>query len=96
MTVQQMLDRGRLNSAKQLDYAFGLVISKYKRLPTVDHSGADAGYRSDLDPSRSFASFYSAGSGVQSSYLLHFVMQGKRPVRNGSVTELAQFRFAAG
>ena len=46
--TQQMLERGKLNSGEQLDYAFGLVIGKYKELPTVDHAGGDAGYRSDL------------------------------------------------
>ena len=46
--VQQMLERGKLNNGEQLDYAFGLVVGKYKRLPTVDHGGADAGYRSDM------------------------------------------------
>src|SRR5208282_5387632 len=46
--LQQMLERGKLNSGEQLDYAFGLVIGKYKGLPTVDHGGADAGYRSDM------------------------------------------------
>jgi CubicO group peptidase (beta-lactamase class C family) len=46
--LQQMLERGKLNSGEQLDYAFGLVEGKYKGLPTVDHGGADAGYRSDL------------------------------------------------
>jgi CubicO group peptidase (beta-lactamase class C family) len=46
--LQQMLERGKLNNGEQLDYAFGLVVSKYKGLPTVDHGGADAGYRSDL------------------------------------------------
>jgi CubicO group peptidase (beta-lactamase class C family) len=46
--LQQMLERGNLNSGEQLDYAFGLVVGKYKGLPTVDHGGADAGYRSDL------------------------------------------------
>jgi CubicO group peptidase (beta-lactamase class C family) len=46
--LQQMLERGHLNSGEQLDYAFGLVVGKYKGLPTVDHGGADAGYRSDL------------------------------------------------
>jgi hypothetical protein len=43
-----MLERGTLNSGERLDYAFGLVEGKYKGLPTVDHGGADAGYRSDL------------------------------------------------
>jgi CubicO group peptidase (beta-lactamase class C family) len=46
--IQQMLERGKLNSGEQQDYASGLVIGTYKGLPTVDHSGADAGYRSDL------------------------------------------------
>jgi hypothetical protein len=43
-----MLERGKLNSGEQLDYAFGLVIGNDKGLPTVDHGGADAGYRSDM------------------------------------------------
>jgi CubicO group peptidase (beta-lactamase class C family) len=46
--VQQMLERGKLNNGEQIDYAFGLVVGKYKGLPTVDHGGADAGYRSDM------------------------------------------------
>src|SRR5258708_33244354 len=46
--TQQMLERGKLNSGEQLDYAFGLVVGKYKGLPTIDHGGADAGYRSDM------------------------------------------------
>jgi len=46
--VQQMLERGKLNNGEQLDYAFGLFVGKYKGLPTVDHGGGDAGYRSDM------------------------------------------------
>jgi CubicO group peptidase (beta-lactamase class C family) len=46
--VRQMLERGKLNNGEQLDYAFGLVLGKYKGLPTVDHAGGDAGYRSDM------------------------------------------------
>jgi CubicO group peptidase (beta-lactamase class C family) len=46
--IQQMLERGKLNSGEQQDYASGLVLGTYKGLPTVDHGGADAGYRSDL------------------------------------------------
>ncbi len=46
--IQQMLERGKLNNGEQLDYAFGLFVGKYEGLPTVDHGGADAGYRSDL------------------------------------------------
>ena len=46
--IRQMLERGKLNNGEQLDYASGLVIGKYRGLNTVDHGGADAGYRSDL------------------------------------------------
>ena len=46
--VAQQLERGKLNSGKELDYAFGLVHGKYRGLATVDHGGADAGYRADL------------------------------------------------
>lgn len=43
-----MLQKGKLNSGKELDYAFGLVHGKYRGLETIDHGGADAGYRADL------------------------------------------------
>jgi CubicO group peptidase (beta-lactamase class C family) len=46
--VQQQLERGKLNSGKELDYAAGLVHGKYRGLRTIDHGGADAGYRADL------------------------------------------------
>lgn len=46
--LQQMLECGKLNTGEQLDYAFGLVVGKYKGVPTVDHAGGDAGYRSDM------------------------------------------------
>jgi CubicO group peptidase (beta-lactamase class C family) len=46
--LEQMLQRGKLNNGETLDYTFGLVVGKYKGLPTVDHGGADAGYRSDM------------------------------------------------
>ena len=46
--VDQMLERGKLNSGEQIDYAFGLVIGTDRGLKTVDHGGADAGYRSDM------------------------------------------------
>lgn len=46
--IQQMLERGKLNSGELQDYASGLSIGTYKGLPTVDHNGGDAGYRSDM------------------------------------------------
>jgi len=46
--VRQMLEQARLNSGEQIEYASGLQVTDYRGLPTVDHSGADAGYRSDM------------------------------------------------
>lgn len=46
--VNQQLERGKLNSGKVIDYAFGLALGKYRGLPTVGHGGADAGYRADF------------------------------------------------
>jgi CubicO group peptidase (beta-lactamase class C family) len=63
--VNQMLDRGRLNNGEQLDYAFGLVVGEYKGLKTVDHSGGDAGYRSDMTrfPEQHFSAAVLCNSG---------------------------------
>jgi CubicO group peptidase (beta-lactamase class C family) len=46
--IEQMLHRDKLNNGELQDYASGLEIGAYKGLPTVDHSGGDAGYRSDM------------------------------------------------
>jgi CubicO group peptidase (beta-lactamase class C family) len=46
--VAQLLEQGVLNSGEKLDYAFGLVVDKYRGLETISHSGGDAGYRSNF------------------------------------------------
>jgi CubicO group peptidase (beta-lactamase class C family) len=46
--IQQMFQQGVLNSGERLDYAFGLVIGKYKGLKVIEHGGGDAGYRSQV------------------------------------------------
>ena len=38
----------RLTDGTVIDYADGLFVGKYRGLKTVDHSGADAGFRSYL------------------------------------------------
>lgn len=38
--------RGKLNDGTQLSYALGVAVGQHKGLPTIDHSGVDAGYRS--------------------------------------------------
>lgn len=46
--LRQMLETGTLNSGKKLEYAGGLVVGEYRGLKTVEHGGADAGYRANL------------------------------------------------
>ena len=46
--TETMLTHDPLTNGEKNTYAFGLVTEKYRGLDAVDHSGADAGYRSDL------------------------------------------------
>jgi CubicO group peptidase (beta-lactamase class C family) len=48
MLVKELQTRGVLNDGKQISYALGLEISSYRGLPTVSHSGALYGYRTNL------------------------------------------------
>lgn len=43
-----MHGQGRLNSGKEINYAFGLSIGEYKGLKTIGHGGSDAGFRSQV------------------------------------------------
>jgi CubicO group peptidase (beta-lactamase class C family) len=42
---QQMLTRGILNNGDTLDYAYGLILSEYRGLRRIWHTGSSAGYR---------------------------------------------------
>jgi hypothetical protein len=46
--INLMQSTGYLNDKTPENYAAGLIISDYKGYKTVEHSGADAGYRSNL------------------------------------------------
>jgi CubicO group peptidase (beta-lactamase class C family) len=46
--VKELLERGRLNSGKEIGYALGLQMGQYRGLPTVEHGGALFGYSTDL------------------------------------------------
>ena len=46
--TETMLTHDALTDGEKNSYAFGLATGKYRGLDTVEHSGADAGYRSDL------------------------------------------------
>ena len=46
--VRELETPGVLNSGKQLQYGFGLRVGHYRGLPTVEHSGGLAGYRTKI------------------------------------------------
>jgi CubicO group peptidase (beta-lactamase class C family) len=46
--IARMETPGVLNNGKKLDYACGIVVSEFRGLRVVQHSGGDAGYRSQI------------------------------------------------
>jgi CubicO group peptidase (beta-lactamase class C family) len=46
--LDEIQERGKLNSGKVLDYAKGLRLEDYRGLQTVSHGGAWGGYRAEL------------------------------------------------
>lgn len=43
--LKKMVQKGVLNDGKEIEYANGLDIKKYRGLGTIEHGGADAGFR---------------------------------------------------
>ncbi len=46
--IQQLTQKGKLNNGKELNYANGIVVDKYKGLIQYSHGGSDASYRTFL------------------------------------------------
>lgn len=46
--IQQLTQKGKLNNGKELNYANGIVVDKYKGWVQYSHGGSDAGYRTFL------------------------------------------------
>ena len=46
--LAEMQQKGKLNNGKDIDYASGLFIGKYRGLRTVAHAGGDAAYRTNI------------------------------------------------
>jgi CubicO group peptidase (beta-lactamase class C family) len=46
--ITELQRRGRLSDGLEISYARGLVVSRYRNLPEVSHSGSTAGYRAFL------------------------------------------------
>jgi CubicO group peptidase (beta-lactamase class C family) len=45
---QELETRGLLNNGTEISYALGLVMARYRGLPTVEHNGALYGYRTGI------------------------------------------------
>jgi CubicO group peptidase (beta-lactamase class C family) len=84
---QQMQTHGILNNGDTLDYAFGIVIDKYKGEKRLQHSGSIGGYRSFVQAfpdhelnmvvlSNFSSSGISSKSGSISDLLLHLEKEG--------------------
>ncbi len=46
--IDQLTQKGKLNNGKELTYALGIAVDKYKGWRQYSHSGGDAGYRTHL------------------------------------------------
>jgi len=46
--IDQLTQKGKLNSGKELTYALGIAVDTYKGWRQYSHSGGDAGYRTHL------------------------------------------------
>jgi CubicO group peptidase (beta-lactamase class C family) len=46
--ADQMLETGKLNDGKELDYAFALAHGEFRGLPTIAHAGSFMGFRAQL------------------------------------------------
>jgi CubicO group peptidase (beta-lactamase class C family) len=46
--LSAMRARERLNNGREMNYAGGLMLNRYRTLPTEEHGGSDAGYRTEL------------------------------------------------
>ena len=85
--VDSLHVRGRLTNGDTITYALGLVVSDYRGVPRVEHSGATAGYRTDVlrFPGRglAIAVLCNAGSAAAPQYanqLVDSLLPGLKPV----------------
>jgi CubicO group peptidase (beta-lactamase class C family) len=47
-TIERMLAAGKLANGREINYASGLNVGRYRGLKSVEHSGEDAGYQADF------------------------------------------------
>jgi CubicO group peptidase (beta-lactamase class C family) len=72
--LAQMQEKGKLNNGKEIEYASGLEIGKYRGLRTVEHAGGAAAYRTNIlrFPDQHFSVVVLANAGDLSPTALSF------------------------
>jgi CubicO group peptidase (beta-lactamase class C family) len=72
--LAQMQEKGKLNTGKEINYASGLSIGKYRGLRTVEHAGGDAAYRTNIlrFPEQHFSAVVLANAGDLNPTALSF------------------------
>ena len=72
--LAQMQEKGKLNDGKEIEYASGLEIGKYRGLRTVEHAGGAAAYRSNIlrFPDQRFSVVVLANAGDVNATALSF------------------------
>lgn len=72
--LAEMQQKGKLNDGKDINYASGLIIGKYRGLRTVEHAGGDAAYRTNIlrFPDQHFSVVVLANAGDMNPAALSF------------------------
>lgn len=72
--LAEMQQKGKLNDGKDINYASGLIIRKYRGLRTVEHAGGDAAYRTNIlrFPDQHFSVVVLANAGDMNPAALSF------------------------
>lgn len=72
--LAEMQQKGKLNDGKDINYASGLLIGKYRGLRTVEHAGGDAAYRTNIlrFPDQHFSVVVLANAGDMNPAALSF------------------------
>ncbi|MGY4500439.1 CubicO group peptidase (beta-lactamase class C family) [Bradyrhizobium sp. GM24.11] len=72
--LAEMQQKGKLNDGKDINYASGLFIGKYRGLRTVEHAGGDAAYRTNIlrFPDQHFSVVVLANAGDMNPAVLSF------------------------
>lgn len=70
--LKELQTTGVLNNGKAIEYALGLVVSSYRGLPVVAHSGALFGYRTEIQrfPQQKFSSIVLCNIGTSDTVAL--------------------------